>query len=355
MKAVVYDSPGNSEVLRYETMPDPVPEPGDVVVKVEAAALNRLDVVQRNGWFQLPGFAYPHIAGMDVAGEVVAMGADVAAGKSLGGGGRQPVALGDRVVIDPSMSGVAENCKYRGRGDRYGELGIIGATLDGGYAELCLAPASHVYRLPDGMTAATAAVFPTCYMTAAHAMFEVGGLAPGETVLIHAAGSGVSTAAIALAKHVGAVVLATAGTDGKCAQAQAIGADHVCNNRTGDITAWTRETTGGRGVDLVFDHVGPALWEASMLALAAKGRIVTCGNTTGDVVTIPSVGMLFHLGLQVRGADAYRPEEFGPTWELFCSAGFEVVVDSEFPLNEAAAAQEKLLSRDFFGKILLRP
>ena len=355
MKAVIYDSPGNSEVLRYEAVPDPTPDPGDVVVKVEAAALNRLDVVQRNGWYQMPGFAYPHIAGMDVAGEVVAVGDDVATGKSLGGGGAQPVAVGDRVVIDPSMAGVADNCKYRGRGDLYGELGIIGATLDGGYAELCLAPASHVYRLPDEMSASTAAAFPTCYMTAAHALFEVGALAAGEVVMIHAAGSGVSTAAIALAKHAGAVVLATAGTDEKCAQAQAIGADHVCNNRTGDVTAWAREVTGGRGVDLVFDHVGPALWEASMFALAIKGRIVTCGNTTGDTVTIPSLGMLFHLGLQVRGCDPYRPEEFGPIWELFCSAGFEVVVDSEFPLSEAAAAQEKMLNSDFFGKILLRP
>jgi len=355
MKAVLYDSPGDSEVLRYTDVADPSPGPGDVVVKVEAAALNRLDVVQRNGWFQMPGFAYPHIAGMDVAGEVVDLGADVAAGASRAAGGTGDIAVGDKVVIDPSMSGVAENSKYSGLGDLYGELGIIGATLDGGYAELCLAPASHVYPIPEHISAAQAATFPTCYMTAAHALFDVGGLSEGETVMIHAAGSGVSSAAIQFAKRAGAVVLATAGTDDKCAKAQAIGADHSCNNRTSDIRDWALEATDGRGVDMVFDHVGPALWEASMLALAVRGRMVVCGNTTGDVVSIPSLGHLYHLGLRVYGSDPYRPEEFGPVWNQFCSGDFAVVIDSEFPLSEAAAAQEKMLDSDFFGKILLRP
>ncbi len=355
MKAVFYNSPGDTEVLCYEDVSDPSPHPGDVVVKVEATALNRLDVIQRNGWFQMPGFAYPHIAGMDVAGHVVAVGSDITASANIAAGGTKPIAVGDRVVIDPSMSGVTENSKYRGMGDLYGDLGIIGATLDGGYAELCLAPASHVYPIPEHVSSAQAATFPTCYMTAAHALFDVGKLVQGEVVLIHAAGSGVSSAAIQLAKKAGAVVLATAGTDEKCAKAQTIGADHSCNNRTSDITAWAREVTDGRGVDMVFDHVGPALWEASIFALAVKGRVVVCGGTTGDVVSIPSVGMFYHLGLSICGSDPYRPEEFEPVWEQFCSEDFEVVIDSEFPLSEAAAAQEKMLNSDFFGKILLRP
>ncbi len=344
MKAVWYDTPGGADVLRFGEVDDPTPGSADVVVRVEAAALNRLDVVQRNGWFQMPGFAYPHIAGMDVAGHIVELGSEVAG-----------AAVGDRVVVDPSMSGVSDNSKYAGRGDLYGELGIIGATLDGGYAELCLVPASHVFPIPDHITTAQAACFPTCYMTAAHALAEVGQLQAGETVMIHAAGSGVSVAGIQLAKAAGAVVLATAGTDEKCARASDLGADFVCNNRSGDVAGWAREATDGRGVDMVFDHVGPALWQASVSSLAVRGRIVVCGGTTGDVVEIASLGHLYHLGLRILGSDPYRPEEFGPVWRQFCEGGFEVSIDSEFPLSEAGEAQEKMLRSDFFGKILLRP
>ena len=160
MRAVLYDAHGGPEVLRLAEVPDPEPGPADVVVEVAAAALNRLDVIQRAGWFTMPGFALPHIAGMDVAGTVVAAGASVAG-----------VAVGDRVVVDPSLSGVAEGSRLAGRGDLYGNLGIIGATADGGYAELCLAPASHAQPLPEGMSFEAAAVFPTCWMTAAHALF----------------------------------------------------------------------------------------------------------------------------------------------------------------------------------------
>ena len=344
MKAVFYEAPGGADVLQYSEVADPEPMAGDVVVAVEAAALNRLDVIQRNGWFAMPGFSLPHIAGMDVAGRVAEVGSEV-----------EGVAVGDRVVVDPSMCGVAENSRYAGMGDLYGELGIIGATLDGGYAELCLAPASHVYRVPDEMPIEHAAAFPTCWMTATHALFDVGELQAGETLLIHAAGSGVSSAAIQLANAAGARVLATAGTDEKCAKAGEIGAHRTLNNRTGDLVAWVMEATEGRGADMVFDHVGPALWEASVFSMAVRGRLVNCGGTTGDTVAIPSLGHFYHMGLQIRGSDPYRPEEFGPAWKRFCESDFHVVVDSEFPLEEAAAAQEKMLASDFFGKILLKP
>lgn len=344
MKAVLYRRPGGSEVLEHVDVRDPEPGPRDVVVRVGACALNRLDVVQRNGWFQMPGFTYPHIAGMDVAGEVVAVGPEV-----------EGVAEGDRVVIDPSLAGVPEGSKLAGRGDLYGELGIIGATVDGGYAELCLAPASHVYHVPGDMPIEHAATFPTCYLTAAHALFEVGRLAAGETVMVHAAGSGVSVAAILLAKWAGATVLATAGSDEKLERARALGADHVCNNRTADVAGFAREVTGGRGVDMVFDHVGAALFGPSLFSLAIGGRLVNCGNTSGDAATIPSLGHMYHAGITIKGSDPYRPEEFGPVWRTFCEARFPVAIDSEFPLADAGAAQEKMLASDFFGKILLRP
>lgn len=344
MKAMLYRSPGGPEVLEYTDAPDPEPGAADVVVRVEACALNRLDVVQRNGWYQMPGFQYPHIAGMDVAGTVAAVGSEVT-----------NLSVGDRVVVDPSLAGVADGSKLAGRGDLYGELGIIGATVDGGYAERCLVPATHAYRVPDEMPIEHAATFPTCYLTAAHALFEVGGLVAGETVLIHAAGAGVSVAAIHLAKHAGATVLATAGTDEKCERALELGADHVLNNRTGDVAGWARGVTQGAGVRMVFDHVGTALFGPSLFALGVKGRLVNCGNSSGDTATIPSLGYVFHSGISIIGSDPYRPEEFGPVWNTFCEQRFPVVIDAEFALSEAGAAQQKMLNNDVFGKILLRP
>lgn len=344
MKAVLYHEAGGPEVLRYTDVSDPEPGPADVVIAVAATALNRLDVVQRNGWFQMPGLTLPHIAGMDVAGEVIAVGLEV-----------DGVAIGDRVVVDPSLAGVAPGSKLAGRGDLYGDLGVIGGTVAGGYAEQCLVPATHVYPVPDAMPLEHAATFPTCYLTAAHALFDVGGLQAGETLVIHAAGSGVSVAGIQLAKNAGATVLATAGTDEKCEQALGIGADHVLNNRTGDVAGWARGITAGKGVDMVFDHVGTALFGPSLFAIGIRGRLVNCGNSSGDEATIPSLGYLFHSGISIRGSDPYRPEEFGPVWDTFCNGDFQVVVDSEYPLEHAAEAQEKMLASDFFGKIVLRP
>jgi NADPH:quinone reductase-like Zn-dependent oxidoreductase len=344
MKAMLYTETGGPEVLQYTDIADPEPGPTDVIVDVAATSLNRLDVVQRNGWFQMPGFTFPHIAGMDVAGTVSALGEDVTS-----------VSIGDRVVVDPSLAGVAESSKLAGLGDLYGDLGIIGGTVDGGYAEKCLVPASHVYAIPDGMPFEHAATFPTCYLTAAHAIFQVGKLQAGETVMIHAAGSGVSTAAIQLAKNAGATVLATAGTDAKCEQALAIGADHASNNRTDDVTGFAREMTQGAGVNMVFDHVGTALFGASLFGIGVGGRLVNCGNSSGDEATIPSLGYLFHSGISILGSDPYRPEEFGPVWDTFCTGDFEVVIDSAFALADAAQAQDKMLVSDFFGKIILKP
>lgn len=344
MKAVLYRETGGPEVLEFVDVADPEPGPADVVIRVEACALNRLDVVQRHGWYQMPGFTYPHIAGMDVAGTVVAVGGDV-----------RSVAVGDRVVVDPSLAGVQGDSKLAGLGDLFGDLGVIGATVDGGYAELCLVPASHVYPVPDDMPIEHAATFPTCWLTAGHALFDVGRLQAGETVLIHAAGAGVSVAAIHMAKHAGATVLATAGTDEKCEKALELGADHVLNNRTGDVAGWARGVTQGAGVNMVFDHVGTALFGASLFALGIKGRLVNCGNSSGDTATIPSLGYVFHSGISIIGSDPYRPDEFGPLWATFCEQRFPVAIDSEFPLADAGAAQQKLLANDVFGKIILRP
>ena len=344
MKALIYEQHGGPEVLQYLDVSDPEPGARDAVVEVAATTLNRLDVAQRNGWFTIPGFSLPHISGMDVAGTVVETGSDVT--------GVRP---GDRVLVNPSMSRVPDGSKLAGLDDLYGLLGVIGGTVAGGYAEKCLAPETHLYPVPGNMSWRHAVVFPTCWMTAHHALFEIGGLRAGETVLIHAAGSGVSIAAIQWARHAGATVLATAGSSEKCAVAIELGAEDTCNNRTVDVAAWARDMTAGAGVDLVFDHVGEALWEASLMALKPRGRLVTCGNTSGNTAPIPNLGYLYSMGLKILGSDPYRYGEFGPAWEQYCAGDFRPVVDSVFPLAQGAQAQEKMLSDNFIGKILLEP
>ena len=342
MKAVAYDTHGGPEVLRVVDVPDPEPGPVDVVVRVRATAVNRLDIVQRAGWFTLPGFALPHIAGMDVAGEIATIGLDVTG-----------LAVGQRVVIDPSMAEVSEKSAYAHLGDRYGVLGVIGATLDGGYAEQCLVPASHVYVVPDHVSDIAAAAFPTSYVTAWHALFETGGLTAGETVMINGAGSGISIAAIQFAVRAGARVLANTGSDEKCERAISMGAAAVCNNRTTDVAEWIRAHTDGRGVDLVFDHVGPALWDVSIRSLAIRGRLVCFGNTTGDSVSIPSLGHLFHRGLRIIGSDPYQPTEFAAAWQSFCDAALQPVIEATYPLADAGEAQDHLIGGTAFGKIVL--
>ena len=344
MKALLYRNPGGAEVLEYTDIADPTPGARDVVVRVAATALKHLDVVQRNGWYHMPGFTLPHIAGMDVVGEVVAVGAAV-----------ERVQIGERVVIDPSLSEVPDGSTLAGMGDLYGDLGVIGATVAGGYAELCLAPDTHVHRIPDTMSWHHAVAFPTAWLTAHHALFAVGRLTAGETVMIHAAGSGVSMAGIQLAKHAGATVLATAGSEDKCQRALGLGADVVANNRTTDLAAWAREVTGGAGVDMVFDHVGQALWAPSMFSLKPRGRLVNCGNTSGDTATIPSLGYMFHMGIQLLGSDPYRYDEFAAAWQTYCAGDFQAPIDTAYPLSEGAAAQQQMLRGEFFGKIVLEP
>lgn len=314
------------------------------MVQVAATTINHLDVIQRKGWFTMPGFSLPHISGMDVAGTVADIGDEV----SL-------VKVGDRVLVDPSLTEVPAGSKRAGLGDRYGDLGIIGATVSGGYADLCLAPETHLHAVPEAMDWHHAVQFPTVWMTAHHALFDVGKLQAGETVMLHAAGSGVSMAGIQLAKDAGATVLATAGSQEKCDRALNLGADYACTNRDTDIAGWAREITSGKGVNLVFDHVGEALWAASMFSLAPRGRLVNCGGTSGNAPTIPNLGFMYHMGLQILGSDPYRYEEFAPAWRQYCASNFEAVVDSVFPLSDGEAAQEKLISGDCFGKIVLEP
>ena len=352
VKTLTYSEHGSPDVLTFTDVPDPSFGKGDALIRVRATGVNRVDVAQRNGWFTLPNFSLPNIPGMDLAGEIVALGVDavrLARARGLN------IAIGDKVVVDPSMSKVPISSSLHGNGDLYGNLDVIGATVAGGYAELCTVPASHIHLIPKKMPFAHAAAFPTAWMTAHHALFDVGSLCAGETLLVHAGASGVSLAAIQLAHAAGADVYATASSDEKCQRAVQAGATAAVINRTTDIAQWSKEQTSGRGVDMVFDHVGAALWEASMFALAPRGRLVNCGNTSGDKATIPSLGLLFHMGIQILGSDPYRYEEFAEVWQKYCTQDFDPSIDTTYQLKEGAEAHRRMELNDVSGKFILLP
>jgi len=343
MKAALHRVHGAPGVIEVVEVPEPDVGPGDVLIAVRAAALNRLDLLQREGPALVPGFELPHIAGMDVAGEVVAVGSDVTS-----------VAAGDRVLVNPALHcGACAEC-LRGD-DAYCPNGtVVGANRPGGFAERCAVPATHVHRIPDGIGFEEAATVPTAYSTAWRALFSVGELRPGETVLVHAAGSGVSIAAIQLAKRAGATVIATAGSSPKLDVAAKLGADVCLSNREDGWVDSVRAATGGRGVDMVLDHVGPALFQGSLHALRARGRLVFCGCTSGPEATF-SLPYAYHFGLRLLGVDSYSHREFGEMLDHYWTGGYQPVIDAEFALDDLAAAQAKLEAGDVIGKVLVRP
>ncbi|MEU5397932.1 zinc-binding dehydrogenase [Streptomyces sp. NPDC005963] len=350
MKVVLHRTHGGPEVLEVVDVPVPEPGPDEVLVRVEACGLNHLDVLQRRGPGLIPGFALPHVAGMDVAGTIAAVG-PTGNGRTAGG---TVLAEGARVVVNPAVPcDRCENCVI-GADGRCATAGVIGATLAGGYAEYVLVPAANVHHVPDEVDLMDAAVVPTIWMTAWHALIEIGKVRLGETVLIHAAGSGVSTALIQLAKASGARVITTVSTDEKVEYAHGLGADVVVNSTTGDVVAAAREFTSGRGVDLVLDHVGPATWNTGVYSLASRGRLVFFGNTTGNRAEFDLV-YAYHFGLQLLGSDPYDRREFAAMLDAYWASTFRTPIDSEFALKDTAAAQERMESRRATGKIVLRP
>lgn len=342
MKAIIYYEFGDIDVLRYEDVPVPEINDDEVLIRVRSVSLNHLDHLQRRVPI-LPGFSLPHIAGMDVAGDVERVGRGV-----------ERVRPGDRVVINPSIN--CQRCVRCARGqDNYCvSLKILGGNVDGGFAEFVKAPASHVYRLPDHLSYDLAACMPTVYLTAWHALIDRAQLRIGEDVLIHAAGSGVSMAAIQIAKLCGARVIATAGTEYKVERAKQLGADVAINYTRDDFLDIVRQVTNGKGVEVVLDHVGPATWEKSVLSLAPRGRLVYCGTTTGTRASI-DLPQTYHLGITFIGSDGFTLSEFEDVFALFIQGKFQPVIDSIFPLERAAEAQRRMAERKIFGKVILHP
>jgi NADPH:quinone reductase-like Zn-dependent oxidoreductase len=274
VKAVVVSQHGGLEALQYNDVPQPRILPTEVLVRVRSCALNHLDLWVRRG---LPGitFALPLILGSDISGEVAQIGNLVT-----------QVKVGDRVVLSPGIScGKCEACSA-GNDNMCRKYALLGYGHDGGYAEFVKAPEVNAIPLPGDLSFEEAAAVPLVFLTVWHMLVNRARLKPGEEVLVLGAGSGVGSAAIQIAKLMGARVMATAGSPEKLEKARELGADEVVNHAKQSIVAEAKRWTRRRGMDVVFEHVGEATWEQSVGSLATGGRLITCGATTGYNVKI---------------------------------------------------------------------
>jgi NADPH:quinone reductase-like Zn-dependent oxidoreductase len=305
-------------VLVYEDAPDPVPREGEVLVELRAASLNHLDLWIRKG---LPSVPKPRILGADGAGI--------------------RVDTGERVVINPGIE----------HGD--GRISIVGENFDGTNADLVAVPAANVYPLPDELSFEEAAAFPLVFETAYRMLVTRAGLRAGETVFVWGIGSGVATAALAIAKALGARVIVTSSSEAKLERARGLGADATINHASEDVKARARELTEGRGADVVVEHVGEATWRTSLDVAAQSGRIAVCGATSGPN---PLAGLhrVWWKQLSILGSTMGTKADFEGAFELVKSGRARPVVDSVFPLAHARAAHERLESGEQLGKVVLR-
>jgi len=342
MKAAIFRSHGGPEVLEYVTdFGEPVLGPGDVKVRVRASALNHLDLFVRQGipTLKLP---LPHILGSDVAGEVAAVGDDVG-----------DLEAGERVAVNPSLS--CGECEYCVRGDDplCVDFKILGEHVNGGYAEYVVVPARNVARLPTDFPFETAAAAPLVYQTAWRMLVSRAQVKPGEDVLILGAGSGVSTAAIQIAKLAGCTVFTTSSSDEKLRRAKEIGADILVNYKEVPWSKAVWELTGKRGVDVVVDHVGAATFKDSIRSLRKGGRLVTPGATTGGLTEL-DLRYVFWRQLTIMGSTMGSQKEFEDVMKLVFMGRLRPVVDKVFPLEEARKAHEYLERGEQFGKVVIR-
>ncbi len=340
MRAVVIREHGGPEVLSFEDRPVPAPGPGEVRVKVRTVGLNHLDLWVRHG---VPGhvFPLPIVPGCDVAGVVDGLGP-----------GASGFAVGDEVVVAPGRScGRCLACR-RGEDPLCREYGIRGESLDGGCQEQLIVPDRQLFPKPQGLDWAQAAAVPLTFLTAWHMLKGRARLQPGEWVLVHAAGSGVSVAAIQIATLLGARVLTTAGSDEKCARGRELGAEEAINYRTSDFAKEVRRLTGGAGVDVVIDHVGAETFEKSVRCLARGGRCVTCGATSGFELKT-DFRLVFFKSLSILGSTMGGDHELQTVLSLVASGRLHPVVDRVYPWDDIADAHRRLAAREAFGKIVL--
>jgi NADPH:quinone reductase-like Zn-dependent oxidoreductase len=341
MKAIVFDQHGGPEVLRYTDVPEPIVRATDVLVRVRACALNHLDLWVRRG---IPGMKIllPHIPGSDIAGEIAAVGAATAR-----------VKVGDKVILAPGIScGQCAQC-LAGADNFCRQYTMIGEMVNGGCAEFVSVPEVNAIPKPERLSFEEAAAVPLVFLTAWHMLIARAKLQPGETILILGAGSGVGTAAIQIAKLVGARVIATASSGEKLAHATKLGADVVIDHAMQDIAAEVKRVTNRRGVEVVFEHVGLATWEKSLASLAPGGRLVTCGATTGYDAKI-DLRYLFSKQYSILGSKMGSKADLYAALEAMNQGKLNPVIDKVMPLEKCAEAHARLEGREQFGKIVLK-
>lgn len=327
--------------LRLEVVEAPPPPgEGEVQLAVRAVSLNHIDVW---GW---RGMAFaqrtlPLVVGAEASGEVVAVGPGVAGWK-----------VGDRAVpYGARTCGHCAPCR-EGRDNLCENVqGVAGFHCDGFARERANVAARLLVRVPDGVSFEDAACATVTFGTVEHMLFDNAGLKPGETILVQAAGSGIGSVAIRLAKSIGCTVIATAGDDEKCAKAKALGADHVVNYTEKNFSSVARRVTNKRGVDVVFEHVGASTWAGSMLSLKMGGRLVTCGSTSG-VSAETNLMMLFQRQLRLIGSFGCAIRNVGEGL-AHMAAGIRPVLDTVVPLERFSEGLERLESRRVFGKIVV--
>lgn len=340
MQAMVLRRHGGPEVLEREEVELPDPGPREVQVRVRAVAMNHMDLWVRRGLPHLK-LEYPHRLGCDIAGVVEKLGPGARAGK-----------VGERVMLQPAIScGVCQSC-LSGRDNLCRGYHILGESTQGGYGELVNVPDTNLLPIPEGMSFTDAAALPLCTLTAWQMVFRKAKVQPGETVLVHAAGSGVSSIAIQLVKIAGAYVIATTGTDEKAEKAKELGADHVINYSKQDFVAEVRTLTKKRGVDVVLDHVGGDVFAKSIFAATWGGRIVTCGATAGPTPQI-DLRHVFFRQIEILGSTMGSKGDLFAALPHIQSGAIKPVVDRVMPLWDAREAHEILEARKAFGKIVL--
>lgn len=343
MRAVrLHDVNGRTELRLDNDVEVPSPGAGEVLLAVRACGLNQVDLLTRDG--QTPqAVALPHISGTEVAGDVVAVGPDV-----------RGWTVGDRVVVDPILScGECSFCRA-GATNMCRNGRVFGVQTPGGYAEQVVAPANQLIRLPESLSYAQAAAVAVTGPTAWHMLRRRANIQAGEDVLVIAAGSGIGVLGVQIAAVTGARVIATAGSEDKIRQARDLGAQFAVNHRDPTWPDQVREWTGGRGVDVVFEHVGAATWKGSLRALARGGRLVTCGGHSGFSVDIN----LWHLFVKehtIIGSFAGSRQDFLDVFHLVEQRKIRPVIHEIFALEDVRKAQEMLESRQVFGKLLLDP
>jgi NADPH:quinone reductase-like Zn-dependent oxidoreductase len=338
---------GGLDALKLEDIPAPEPGPMQARVRVEAFSLNHLDIWVRKG-VEGHKFPLPITPGCDVAGVIDRFGPGAEAAL-------QGLGAGAPVIVSPGIScGRCEAC-LGGFDPLCPHYGILGETMDGGAAEFVVVPVANVIARPAGLGAVEGAAFALPCLTAWTMLTTKTALRPGETVLIQAGGSGVSVAAIQIAKLLGAEVITTVGSDEKVARARALGADHVINYRATKFRDELKRILaprGKRGVEVVVDHVGEETFADSLKSLAWGGRFVTCGATSGAKVEV-DLKALFFKNLSILGSTMGSKADLIRITQLVAAGKLKPVVDSTFPFDRYAEAQARLESRQAFGKVVV--